>query len=219
MSYLNDPNTHRMATRCCCCGRKLLDAKSVEIGIGPTCRNKFGYTTDITDDQRETVNKLIHDAGVQCEIMANKELGDVARYSAAGLLLDVADRIEGLGLSRVASKVRERFTGISLDAVKDTPVYEWDYRNRREVETDRTHTAIVLRAPYSADFNHLRKNLRLRGRPVKTNDGFHWEFSNNDKRLVDEVVRKAFAGMLAIGPKGIFVIKPWDADKEALHDL
>lgn len=44
MSYESAPATILLATRCACCGRELLDAESVEKGMGPTCRRKHGFT-------------------------------------------------------------------------------------------------------------------------------------------------------------------------------
>jgi len=37
------PACELVATRCVCCGRKLTDAVSVELGIGPDCRQTYGY--------------------------------------------------------------------------------------------------------------------------------------------------------------------------------
>jgi hypothetical protein len=37
MSYEDAPQTKMLATHCCVCGRPLVDAKSVELGIGPEC--------------------------------------------------------------------------------------------------------------------------------------------------------------------------------------
>jgi hypothetical protein len=41
--YENAPATRLLATSCACCGRPLLDAISVEAGVGPDCREKYGY--------------------------------------------------------------------------------------------------------------------------------------------------------------------------------
>jgi hypothetical protein len=43
MSYENAPATQMLATRCACCGRPLVDAISVETGVGPECRKRHGY--------------------------------------------------------------------------------------------------------------------------------------------------------------------------------
>jgi len=43
MSYETAPATKMLATRCACCSRPLLDTVSVESGVGPDCRKKYGY--------------------------------------------------------------------------------------------------------------------------------------------------------------------------------
>lgn len=41
--YENAPATILLATNCACCGRPLVDALSVETGMGPVCREKHGF--------------------------------------------------------------------------------------------------------------------------------------------------------------------------------
>lgn len=43
MSYENAPATKLLATACACCGRALVDAVSVERGVGPDCAEMHGY--------------------------------------------------------------------------------------------------------------------------------------------------------------------------------
>jgi hypothetical protein len=43
MSYESAPATKMLATQCACCGRALVDAASIEAGMGPTCRKQHGY--------------------------------------------------------------------------------------------------------------------------------------------------------------------------------
>ncbi len=43
-SYLNSPALDLVATDCMTCGRPLLDALSVEVGVGPECRRRVGWT-------------------------------------------------------------------------------------------------------------------------------------------------------------------------------
>jgi hypothetical protein len=47
MSYENAPATEMLATHCAICSRPLLDAVSVEIGIGPVCRQRHGYDESV----------------------------------------------------------------------------------------------------------------------------------------------------------------------------
>lgn len=93
--YTSAPATIMLATNCCCCGRPLVDAISVELGIGPECRN--GKTDGITQEQREACNQLTHAAA-----LAAQE-GKVDQVRA------LADQIASLGLTELAEKVRHRF--------------------------------------------------------------------------------------------------------------
>lgn len=42
-NYENAPATQMVATKCACCAKPLVDAVSVETGVGPDCRKKHGY--------------------------------------------------------------------------------------------------------------------------------------------------------------------------------
>lgn len=52
MSYENAPQTKLLATDCAVCSRPLCDAKSVELGIGPECRKKYGFEMDCTEEEQ-----------------------------------------------------------------------------------------------------------------------------------------------------------------------
>jgi len=95
MSYENAPATIMLATHCCCCGRPLVDAISVEMGIGPDCRQ--GRTDGISKEQQEICNKLTHAAA-----LAAQE-GQVEKVRA------IAAEIAALGLTELADKVQHRF--------------------------------------------------------------------------------------------------------------
>ncbi len=60
MSYEEAPATKMLATHCIFCSRPLLDASSVEAGIGPICRGKVGYNDPVPNHARQEANKLIH---------------------------------------------------------------------------------------------------------------------------------------------------------------
>lgn len=95
MSYETAPATIMLATHCCCCGRPLVDAISVEMGIGPECRK--GRTDGITKEQQEVCNKLTHAAA----LAAQEGQVEKVRFYAA--------EIRALGLVELADKVEHRF--------------------------------------------------------------------------------------------------------------
>jgi len=64
MCYEDAPATRLLATHCTMCSRPLLDAQSVEAGMGPICRKKYGAPAHIDEESRKRANKLIHEAAV-----------------------------------------------------------------------------------------------------------------------------------------------------------
>jgi hypothetical protein len=57
--YENAPATKLLATHCVCCNRPLVDAVSVELGIGPDCRAKYGFSEG-PEANRVEANAIVH---------------------------------------------------------------------------------------------------------------------------------------------------------------
>jgi hypothetical protein len=107
MGYEDATATKIMATHCACCGRPLLDAKSVETGMGPVCRKKYGYGVEVSEDARIRANKVIYDLAlavsqneVTLETMALcselRELGfpliaDIFLFNAAPIAVETGE--------------------------------------------------------------------------------------------------------------------------------
>jgi len=104
-SYENAPATKMLASHCACCGHALVDAKSVELGIGPDCRVKYGVDNpNITDDVRREANRLVY-------YIAARQTG-----------LDVvaaAEQLRALGLDKLADRVLDRMSAIRIEVMKD----------------------------------------------------------------------------------------------------
>ena len=58
--YENAPATKMLASHCACCGRPLVDSKSVEIGVGPECRKRHGFDIDVDEESRQRANIIVH---------------------------------------------------------------------------------------------------------------------------------------------------------------
>ncbi len=98
-SYENCPQCILLATHCACCGRPLVDARSVERGIGPECWRRHGYDDleELGDAQRVLCNKLTYAA---------------ACYAQQGRISEVrrcADAVRALGLEKLAGLIVARF--------------------------------------------------------------------------------------------------------------
>jgi len=108
--YTDAPATDLLATRCCACGRPLLDAVSVELGIGPVCRSRAGLDGEgtgadwprvlpllgevepVEGDARATANRVVH------RIACDQGAASVPAHLAA---------LEALGFAGVAKAVRD----------------------------------------------------------------------------------------------------------------
>jgi len=99
MTYENLRSTKLLATHCAVCARPLRDAVSVELGIGPDCREKHGYDGFINDDNRALANALIFE-------IADKQSGLDA--------VDACRQLMHLGFTTLASKIAIRIMSIRV---------------------------------------------------------------------------------------------------------
>lgn len=104
MSYENAPATKLLATHCAACARPLVDAVSVEIGMGPDCREKYGYN-DGDQANRPEANRLVH------KVATNATLPET---------LAIVSRLVSIGFGTLAARLLERKATVEiLDAGAD----------------------------------------------------------------------------------------------------
>jgi SWI/SNF-related matrix-associated actin-dependent regulator of chromatin subfamily A-like protein 1 len=102
-NYEDAPATAMLATHCCCCGKPLLDAESVEIGMGPTCREKHGFhAPSVSAEARAEANKLVHEIaldppGHMAEILRLRVLGFETLADKIASRLDTVCSVEAVG--------------------------------------------------------------------------------------------------------------------------
>jgi hypothetical protein len=89
-----------LATHCAVCARPLVDAKSVELGIGPDCRRKYGYDLACTDEARSEANRLVY------RIAADQSGAQVAAD---------CDALVALGFEKLAARIRDRVVAITIE--------------------------------------------------------------------------------------------------------
>ncbi len=109
--YENAPATKMLATHCCACGRPLVDAPSVESGMGPDCRKKYGVGTGVTPEARERINSLVYQIAL-----------------AQGCTLAQARELHGLGAERIVGKLADRFALATVREDGGALVVETPYR-------------------------------------------------------------------------------------------
>lgn len=108
-TYENAPATKLLATHCACCGRSLVDAVSVEHGIGPDCRERYGVDVVVDEAARKEANEIVFR-------LARRGL---SRKDAQPLF----DRLAALGFAVLADRVAKRFratvtTGPSVEELR-----------------------------------------------------------------------------------------------------
>lgn len=102
-NYLNAPATKLLATHCAVCARPLVDAKSVELGIGPDCRKKYGFDMACTDEVRARANRLVY-------LIA---LGTMSFND----LKDAIDGLRNIGFTKLAEIITDRKSAIVVKAL------------------------------------------------------------------------------------------------------
>ncbi len=95
MTYESAPATLLLATACACCGRALVDAVSVETGIGPECRKKFSVDVVTDEAARIEANKLVH-------AVARKGVSKSTCRS-------ICAQLDALGFTVLAARILKRF--------------------------------------------------------------------------------------------------------------
>lgn len=108
MGYENSKACELLATSCACCGRPLVDAKSVELGIGPICRKKYWDLKDIPEAHRRAANKRVYKVAA---------LLDTKPTEAFAILPELRE----LGFDVLVDRIEQRVIRVSV--VKDDDAY------------------------------------------------------------------------------------------------
>jgi hypothetical protein len=190
MSYKDARATKMMATHCVCCGRPLVDATSVELGIGPECRK--GNDGGIPDAVRVEANGLVYEAAL------------AADQGRVGEVVVIAGKLREMGLEKLASRVGRRFknaerqASIVIDVVGDNFSVKTPFRRGDKDAFIKAWRKIPGRR-YEAGRNLI---------PVA------------QKAALWELLREFFGGKYGKGPKGTFRIpKPEPRPEQVQMDL
>lgn len=171
MSYLNAPQTALVAANCCVCGRPLCDSVSVETGIGPVCREKYGYNNGgVTEDDRTEANSLVHRIAVNQR--CDQSFTD-------------CERLRSLGFGLLASRIIDRIANGGVIVISETSGGYLVTTPYNETATAAWRCIPGRRWINSSTANFVPASAR----------GDLWA-----------LLRTYFAGSIANGPKGTFVI-------------
>lgn len=193
-NYENAPATKMLATHCACCARPLVDATSVETGIGPDCRKRHGY--DKPDVEVELLAAAALANYLPVDVFAEVAGAGSTREACNRLVYRVAaeqdgasvnaytNAIRALGFVRLADRIAERVATVRIEL--DGGEY-------------------VVRTPYSdaavAAFRGLPQTTRRWSKPDKA-----WRVQADARKLLFAALKRAFPGATASGPKGLFVL-------------
>lgn len=187
MSYENAPATKMLATHCAMCARPLVDAKSVDLGIGPDCRKKHGFNEVVDEEARAAANRIIHAVALARENGRSLE-GDWDALTAATALA-------GLGFRKLADVLAKRAATVRIEAATGVP------HTYGALPGD----ALLVHAPYSEAANAAWRRI-----------GARWDKERKcrvlpntpaRKRLLWDLLKTYFADACAVGPNGPFRVE------------
>lgn len=193
-TYENAPATKLLATHCACCARPLVDATSVETGIGPDCRKRHGY--DKPDVAVELNQACAMAANLPDDVYAEIAGADTTREACNRLVYRIAveqdgplvnaytNTIRALGFEKLADRITHRVATIRIE--QDGGEY-------------------LVKTPYSEAavnaFRGLPHDARRWDRQEKA-----WRVRTGAKGALFAALKRAFPGATASGPKGLFVL-------------
>jgi hypothetical protein len=138
MCYENSVQCRLLATHCCVCGKALVDATSVQLGIGPDCRNNVNQ--GISEETRKACNLLTYDAAIAAQE------GNVVK------IRKISEMIRDLGLDILADKIIERFKNAERLA---------------KIKIVDTEGGIIVKTPHKRSADFVTEWRKIPGRRYK----------------------------------------------------
>lgn len=216
MSYETAPATKMLATFCACCARPLVDAVSVETGVGPDCRKTHGYATAQTAPIWAEVARFAVEAkltGVDL-FGLGMTVSDVERLAA---LAESTWCLGGVETRRVANILVHRIAvdqdGPTVQALTNA-VRALGYAKlagRIAARLARVHidvegSELHVRTPYEPEAVAVLRAVPGRRWVKGEKRGGYNAYPLTAKRAVFNALKRAFPGATAYGPKGLFVL-------------
>lgn len=147
MSYESAPATQLVATNCAICARPLVDAVSVETGIGPDCRRKCGLDDSHAPGDWTKVSKLLGAEETDRLRAAAEAKGDMRGldHAAANILVyRIAAEQHGVGVVKMAA---------ALSALGFDKLSRKLARRLCAIYVTREADAYRVKAPFNEAFN------------------------------------------------------------------
>ena len=192
MSYETAPATVMLATDCAICARPLVDAESVERGMGPHCAQKYGANV-------ASITPRFNDAAL---VLGTLDMSIAPVWRTGNAHACVNALVSRIALDRHGANVATFVTAVHLlGFAKLAATLAEKTCGRVDVTLD--GSTLVVDAPFSAEFNEAIRTVR----------GARW-CSQSKRRLVPVDARKElFAilkhthkGAILTGPKGMVTL-------------
>lgn len=197
MSYENAPATKMLATHCACCARPLVDAASVEAGVGPDCRKKHGFNDAQGEPDFAAANLALQnysafealpdappgeDKTVEARRLVNALVHRIALEQRSEDVYAATNAIRALGFSKLADVIARRLAHVVIE---------------------RQGGELVVRTLYSPEVVTAFRKVpgRRYDSEVKRN-----RFPESSARALFAALRECFPGRTVAGPKGVFVL-------------
>lgn len=205
--YENAPATKLLATHCCMCSRPLVDAESVEAGIGPDCRKKHGYTKPDREVDLASAAGLIAAVGIGADEQPALPAGAMKPYAArdargvANVLVHqiaVLLHAERADLDTVVRYVNA-LSALGYDKLSAVLSIRLATVEISERAADRV---LIIKAPYRQDAVDAMKRVpgRRWDREAKVNT-----FPCGARRDLFKLLTRHYPNTIGLGPKGLFV--------------
>lgn len=184
-AYEFAPATKMLATSCAVCGRPLVDALSVERGVGPDCFRKYGLddVAGLDEASRSAANRCVYEIALwRSQVLGAPEAKEVATN------IDIVRR---LGFEQLHATLVERLVEVVL----------------RQVD-ERT---LALSTPYDAGFVAMLKSTTRTYRFDFDEKEWLMPSDQPTKDAAWLAVRTFFGGKLFRGPRGVSAIPKLEA--------
>ena len=218
MSYENAPATKMLATYCACCARPLLDAESVEVGMGPVCRKTHGFARAEHEPDWDAVLAATDGFVAMADVLGPKFAPGATKGDLAGMLraMETAWRLGGLETRRVANLLVHRIaceqTGEGVNAMTNA-LRALGFRRLGDRIASRLATIVVeeedgtlvVKTPYNPTFVQMFAAARR-----EIGNDAYWDAKRKRniiparaKRALFELLKAGFPGATLSGPKGL----------------
>lgn len=148
MGYEDSAACKMLATHCSACARPLVDAVSVEIGMGPDCRKKYFKDPEgITPEERSEANVLVYKiALLQKGVEVINATNALRNMGFAALADRIADRLAAVVVKEDGAvlAVYTPYDEKTVWAMKKIPGRKWDKEKKANVFPLASKAAIWL---------------------------------------------------------------------------